>query len=176
MPEQLRRAASLKEGAVIFAYAVRDPERYGIVEFDSNRKVLSIEEKPSKPRSNYAVPGMYFYDHQVVAIAKALEPSGRGELEITDVNRNYLERGQLNVDVMGRGVAWLDAGTHESLLQAANFIQTLEQRQGMMISCPEEIAFRSGFIDRAQLEVLASAVDHNAYGDYLQRLADGGLG
>lgn len=173
LPEQLRHAAGLKEGALIFAYAVRDPERYGIVEFDSNRKVLTIEEKPSKPRSNYAIPGMYFYDNKVAAMAKALEPSERGELEITDINRTYMERGQLSVEVMGRGVAWLDAGTHESLLQAANFIQTLEQRQGMMISCPEEIAYRMGFIDLPQLMKLASPADQNSYGEYLQHLADG---
>lgn len=173
LPEQLRRAANLKEGAVIFAYAVRDPERYGIVEFDVEHKVLSVEEKPSKPRSNYAIPGMYFFDHRVVGIAKDLKPSDRGELEITDVNRSYLERGQLRVEVMGRGVAWLDAGTYDSLLQAANFVQTLEQRQGMMISCPEEIAYRMGFIELDQLVFLAKKVSSNSYGEYLLRLAEG---
>jgi glucose-1-phosphate thymidylyltransferase len=173
LPDQLRRAASLERGAVIFAYAVRDPTRYGIVEFDADHKVLSIEEKPSKPRSQFAVPGMYFYDNQVVEIAKSLKPSQRGELEITDVNQAYLAKGQLHVEVMGRGVAWLDAGTHDSLLQAANFVQTLEQRQGMMLSCPEEIAYRMGFIQQEQLRLLGESMAHNPYRDYLLRLAGG---
>jgi glucose-1-phosphate thymidylyltransferase len=176
LPAQLRRAAALEQGAVIFAYAVRDPERYGIVEIDANGKVLSLEEKPGRPKSNYAVPGMYFYDEGVVSIAKGLEPSARGELEITDLNRAYLERGQLRVEVLGRGVAWLDAGTHESLLQAGQFIETVQERQGMMISCPEEIAFRMGFIDRGQLRRLGERVAHNSYGDYLLRLAEGEIG
>lgn len=172
LPEQLRRAASLEQGATIFAYAVRDPERYGIVEFDEQGKVLSLEEKPSEPRSNYAVPGMYFYDDTVVQIAQSLKPSERGELEITDLNKKYLEKGQLSVEVLGRGVAWLDMGTHASLLQAANFIQTVQERQGMMISCPEEIAFRMGFIGREQLSNLAEEMGSNGYSDYLLRLAN----
>jgi len=172
LPEQLRKAAALKQGAMVFAYAVRDPERYGIVEFDENGQVLSLEEKPKNPRSKFAVPGIYFYDNQVVEIAKSLSPSRRGELEITDLNLVYLERGQLRVTEIGRGVAWLDAGTHASLLRAATFVQTLEERQGMMISCPEEIAYRMGFIDSAQLRSLAEEVSQNAYGEYLLRLAN----
>jgi glucose-1-phosphate thymidylyltransferase len=148
---------------------VRDPQRYGVVEFDENRRALSIEEKPEQPRSHYAVPGLYFYDNQVLDIAANLEPSARGEIEITDVNRTYLERGELKVDVLGRGIAWLDMGTHESLLQAANFVQAVEDRQGMMISCPEEIAFRMGYIDTDQLRSLGEA--NNTYGQYLVRLA-----
>lgn len=173
LPEQLRRAAALEEGAVIFAYAVRDPGRYGIAEFDESGKVLSLEEKPERPKSNYAVPGVYFYDEEVVSLAKDLEPSARGELEITDLNRVYLERGRLRVEVLGRGVAWLDAGTHESLLQAGQFIATVQERQGMMISCPEEIAYRMGYIDREQLRRLGESVAQNSYGDYLLRLAGG---
>jgi len=172
LPEQLREAASLEEGALIFAYAVRDPERYGIVEFDEDGKVLSLEEKPEHPRSKFAVPGIYFYDKQVVEIAKSLSPSQRDELEITDLNYAYLQRGQLRVTEIGRGVAWLDAGTHASLLRAATFVQTLEERQGMMISCPEEIAYRMGFIDSAQLRWLAEEMFQNAYGEYLLRLAN----
>jgi glucose-1-phosphate thymidylyltransferase len=173
LPDQLRSAARLQEGALIFAYSVRDPERYGVIEFDSAGKALSIEEKPKYPRSNYAVPGIYFYDNKVVQITENLKPSGRGELEITDVNLAYLRQGNLRVDPIGRGVAWLDAGTHESLLQASNFIQALQDRQGMMVSCPEEIAYRRGFIDRAQLLRLASAMKReNPYGDYLLRLAE----
>jgi len=172
LPEQLRKAAALKQGAMVFAYAVRDPERYGIVEFDENGQVLSLEEKPKNPRSKFAVPGIYFYDNQVVEIAKSLSPSRRGELEITDLNLVYLERGQLRVTEIGRGVAWLDAGTHASLLRAATFVQTLEERQGMMISCPEEIAYRMEFIDSAQLRSLAEEVSQNAYGEYLLRLAN----
>jgi glucose-1-phosphate thymidylyltransferase len=170
LPEILQRAAMLKEGALIFAYPVRDPERYGVVEFDSDGKVLNIEEKPQKPRSHYAIPGIYFYDSQVVEIAANLKPSTRGEIEITDLNRLYLEQEQLRVEVLGRGYAWLDAGTHESLLQASTFIQAVEDRQGMMISCPEEIAFRRGFIDREQLRKLAESMKHNSYGLYLDRL------
>ena len=167
LPGQLRQAAQLEEGALIFAYSVRDPERYGVVEFDSAGKALSIEEKPKQPRSHYAVPGMYFYDRQVVAYAEALAPSRRGEIEITDLNMVYLQRGALRVEVLGRGVAWLDAGTHESLLQAAFFVQAVEDRQGMMISCPEEIAFRLGFINAQQLIHLARVMDQNQYGQYL---------
>jgi len=172
LPDQLRRAASLDRGALVFAYPVKDPERYGVIEFDAMGKAVSIEEKPAKPRSHYAVPGLYFYDDQVVSLASALEPSARGELEITDLNRVYLERGLLRVEPMGRGVAWLDAGTHESLLQAANFVQAVEDRQGMMISCPEEIAFRMGYITRDQLRELAHKLDNNQYGQYLVRLSE----
>ena len=172
LPKQLRAAAELEEGALIFAYEVRDPERYGVVEFDGNGLALSIEEKPQQPKSNYAVPGLYFYDNRVVEIAANLQPSGRGEIEITDVNRTYLEKRQLQVDVLGRGVAWLDAGTHASLLQAANFVQAVEDRQGMMISCPEEIAYRMGYIGVDNLRELALAMNNNAYGRYLSRLAD----
>jgi len=173
LPEKLRAAAGLTHGAQIFAYPVRDPQRYGVVEFDQQGLALSIEEKPEKPRSHFAVPGLYFYDNQVVDIAANLEPSARGELEITDVNRNYMQRRQLHVDVIGRGVAWLDAGTHESLLQAANFVQAVEDRQGMMISCPEEIAYRMGYIDKDTLLRQAQTLNHNHYGDYLLRLANG---
>ncbi len=169
---KLRSAATLSEGALIFAYPVRDPQRYGVVEFDENRRAISIEEKPIKPRSHYAVPGLYFYDNQVVAFASSLKPSERGELEITDLNRLYLEKGLLQVSVMGRGVAWLDAGTHESLLQAANFVQAVEDRQGMMISCPEEIAYRMGYIDKAQLQAMADPMKSNEYGKYLLRLLE----
>ncbi len=173
LPDQLRAAAKLEQGALIFAYSVKDPERYGVVEFDQTGKALSIEEKPKVPRSHYAVPGIYFYDNQVVEIAENLKPSARGELEITDVNVHYLRQGKLKVEPMGRGVAWLDAGTHESLLQAANFVQALQDRQGMMISCPEEIAYRSGFIDQAQLKQLAFAMKRdNPYGNYLLQLAE----
>ncbi len=171
LPAQLREAAGLQAGAIIFAYPVRDPERYGVVEFDQEGIAISIEEKPKLPRSHYAVPGLYFYDNQVVEIATNLQPSPRGELEITDVNRIYMERGELRVSVMGRGVAWLDAGTHELLLQAANFVQAVEERQGLMISCPEEIAFRLGYINAAELRRLASAMDSNHYGQYLLQLA-----
>lgn len=172
LPKQLRAAAALEKGALIFAYPVRDPERYGVVEFDEHGKALSIEEKPEQPRSHYAVPGLYFYDNDVLDIAANLKPSHRGELEITDVNKEYLARGMLRVDVIGRGVAWLDAGTHESLLQASNFVQALEERQGMMISCPEEIAYRMGYIDLEQLRKLGMAMKSNRYGQYLIRLAE----
>jgi glucose-1-phosphate thymidylyltransferase len=175
LPETLKTAARITHGALIFAYPVRDPQRYGVVEFDESGNALSIEEKPAKPRSSYAVPGLYFYDHQVVDIAAHLKPSARGELEITDLNQVYLDHRQLRVEVMGRGVAWLDAGTHESLLQAANFVQAVEDRQGMMISCPEEIAYRLGYIDRAELERQARRYAGNGYGDYLQRLLLGQL-
>ena len=176
LPEILRRAATVAEGAVIFAYPVREPQRYGVVEFDAEGRALSIEEKPQAPRSHYAVPGMYFYDSEAVEITAGLRPSARGELEITDLNRAYLERGELRVEALGRGVAWLDAGTHESLLQAAAFVQAVEERQGMMISCPEEIAFRSGFIDSAQLRRVALQIGQNGYGGYLTRLAEEGAG
>jgi glucose-1-phosphate thymidylyltransferase len=169
LPNSLRKASEIQEGAVIFAYPVRDPERYGVVEFNENGKAVSIEEKPKEPRSHYAVPGIYFYDERVVGFAENLTPSVRGELEITDLNCMYMENGELNVEVLGRGVAWLDAGTHESLLQAAQFVQTLEERQGMMISCPEEIAYRLGFIDKATLIEQAKMIN-NLYGDYLLRL------
>lgn len=175
LPGILQRAASLKEGAIIFAYSVRDPERYGVIEFDSDGKVLNIEEKPKQPRSHYAIPGIYFYDSQVVELAANLKPSARGELEITDLNRLYLKREQLRVEVLGRGYAWLDAGTYESLLQASTFIQAVEDRQGMMISCPEEIAFRMGFIDKEQLRKLADNMNNNSYGQYLDDLASGKL-
>jgi glucose-1-phosphate thymidylyltransferase len=173
LSSEMEKAASITEGAVVFAYPVRDPQRYGVVEFDADWQALSLEEKPAKPRSNYAVPGLYFYDSRVVELARTLKPSPRGELEITDLNRIYLEEGKLRVQVLGRGVAWLDAGTHESLLQASNFIQAVEERQGIMISSPEEIAFRKGFIDLAQLKTLAGEMDQNGYGAYLSALADG---
>jgi len=172
LPEVLRRAAGLKEGALIFAYAVRDPERYGVVEFGADRKVISLEEKPKEPKSHYAVPGIYFYDSRVVDFVSQMKPSKRGELEITDLNRIYLERGQLSVETIGRGVAWLDAGTHESLLQSAGFVQAVQERQGMMISCPEEIAYRMGYIDVARLREFANSMADNGYASYLKRLAD----
>ncbi len=158
------------EGASVFAYHVHDPERYGVAEFDAQGKVLSLEEKPRQPKSNYAVTGLYFYDNQVVDLAKTLKPSPRGELEITDLNRLYLEQGQLSVEIMGRGYAWLDTGTHESLLDASQFIATLENRQGLKVACPEEIAFRQGWIDAGQLEALAKPLTKNGYGQYLLRI------
>ena len=164
--DMLRAAAARNEGATIFGYPVKDPQRYGVVEFDAAGRVLSLEEKPAQPRSSYAVPGLYFYDNQVQEIAAALRPSPRGELEITDVNRAYLERGQLRVERFSRGFAWLDTGTHEALLQAAQFVQTIEARQGLKIACIEEIAFRKGFIDAAQLERLGRSIN-NDYGRYL---------
>jgi glucose-1-phosphate thymidylyltransferase len=168
----LRDAATHTEGATVFAYAVQDPERYGVVEFDAQRRAISLEEKPLHPKSRYAVTGIYFYDEQVVGIAKALKPSPRGELEITDVNRWYLERGQLRTEILGRGMAWLDTGTHDSLLEASNFIQTIEKRQGLKVSCPEEIAFRLGYIDAASLQAQAEAAGKSTYGQYLRRLVN----
>jgi glucose-1-phosphate thymidylyltransferase len=168
--KELRAAAQQTKGARVFAYPVNDPERYGVVEFDAHGKVLSIQEKPRQPKSRYAVTGLYFYDRRVVEIAAGLRPSKRGELEITDVNRAYLERGELNVCVMGRGMAWLDTGTHDALTEASLFIQTLEKRQGLMVACPEEIAYRSGYITAAQLEALAHPMRNNAYGAYLLQL------
>jgi len=168
----LRQAASIKEGGVVFAYPVKDPGRYGVVEFDGNGKALSIEEKPRMPKSNYAVPGIYFYDENVSEYAHRLKPSARGELEITDLNRIYLEQGKLQVLLIGRGVAWLDAGTHESLHQAASFVQAVEERQGLMISCPEEIAYRLGYIDQEQLKKLALSMESNGYGQYLLGLLE----
>ena len=175
LPDQLRQAAQLTEGALIFAYLVRDPQRYGVVEFDEMGRALSIEEKPQKPRSNWAVPGIYFYDGNVVEIAQSLKPSARGELEITDLNCVYLGQGKLRVQPLGRGVAWLDAGTHETLLQAANFVQAVEDRQGMMISCPEEIAYRMGYIGKEELRRQAEILGVNLYSEYLFRLLEGRL-
>jgi len=166
----LDNATAQAEGASVFAYHVHDPERYGVVEFDAAKRALSIEEKPKAPKSNYAVTGLYFYDEQVCDIAANIKPSARGELEITDVNAEYLKRGQLNVEIMGRGYAWLDTGTHDSLLEAGQFIATLEKRQGLKVACPEEIAFRAGWIDAAQLETLAKPLAKNGYGQYLLKL------
>ncbi|NDV13303.1 glucose-1-phosphate thymidylyltransferase RfbA [Crenobacter caeni] len=166
----LQDANSKTSGASVFAYHVNDPERYGVVEFDASGKALSIEEKPKQPKSNYAVTGLYFYDEQVVDIAKTIRPSHRGELEITDVNNVYLQQGQLDVQTMGRGYAWLDTGTHESMLEASQFIATIESRQGLKVACPEEIAFLSGWIDAAQVEKLATPLKKNAYGQYLLQL------
>lgn len=172
LPETLRRAAALTEGALIFAYVVRDPERYGVVEITEDNKVLSLEEKPAHPRSHFAVPGMYFCDNQVVEFAARLQPSTRGELEITDLLHLYLERGQLTVEPLSRGTAWLDAGTHESLLQSAGFVQAVQERQGLMISCPEEIAYRMGYINEGQLKTLAAQMPDNSYASYLKHLLD----
>jgi glucose-1-phosphate thymidylyltransferase len=172
LPALLHQAAGLKEGAIVFAYPVRDPQRYGVVEFDLQGHAISLEEKPAKPRSNFAVPGLYFYDQRVVSFAKTLKPSPRGEIEITDLNKVYLEMGQLQVQQLGRGIAWLDAGTHESLLQAANFIQAVQDRQGIMISCPEEIAYRKGFISRERLLEIAASSKNNAVGEYLLQVAE----
>ena len=170
LAKDLREAASHLQGARVFAYPVHDPERYGVVEFDPSGRALSIEEKPKQPKSRYAVTGLYFYDRQVVEIAKSLKPSARGELEITDVNRAYLKNGQLKVVVMGRGMAWLDTGTHESLMDAALYIQAIEKRQGLMVACPEEIAYRSGQITAAQVEKIASTMKNSSYGTYLLQL------
>lgn len=173
LPEQLRSAADRKRGATVFAYRVKDPERYGVVHFDEANKALGIEEKPAKPKSNFAVTGLYFYDNDVLDIAAALKPSPRNELEITDVNLAYLARGDLYVERFGRGVAWLDTGTHESLLQAAMFIEAIETRQGLKVSCPEEIAFRAGYINAEQLERLAAPLAKTGYGIYLQDILAG---
>ena len=170
---QLQVASERTEGATVFAYHVLDPERYGVVEFDDQRRAISIVEKPLQPKSNYAVTGLYFYDNQVCDIAADMKPSPRGELEITDVNRIYLERGELNVEVMGRGMAWLDTGTHESLLDASQFVATIEKRQGLKVACPEEIAYRKAYIDAAQLEKLAAPLKKNAYGQYLLQILTG---
>lgn len=167
----LRRAASLEEGAVIFGYQVKDPERYGVVEFDDRKQVLSLEEKPKEPKSNYAVTGLYFYDNDVISIAKAITPSARGELEITDVNKEYLLRGKLKIELLGRGFAWLDTGTYESLIDAAQFVQTIQQRQGYQIACLEEIAHLNGWIDRKRLLQRAKSLSKNAYGAYLKEIA-----
>ena len=168
----VQRASTLTKGATVFAYSVNDPERYGVVSFDASGKATSLEEKPDKPKSRYAVTGLYFYDHQVAGIARGLQPSERGELEITDINKHYLERGELSVEILGRGMAWLDTGTHDALLQAATFIETIENRQGMKICCPEEVAYRMGFINREQLEARARLFAKSSYGSYLRRVVD----
>ena len=173
LPEQLRKAAQHDSGATVFAYRVRDPERYGVVQFNADGKALDIEEKPKEPKSHHAVTGLYFYDNEVLDVAASLRPSARGELEITDVNRAYLARGTLRVEQLGRGVAWLDTGTHESLLQAAMFIEAIESRQGLKVCCPEEIAFRAGYIDAARLEQLALPLAKTGYGTYLLEIARG---
>lgn len=173
LPERLQRAAKLKDGAIVFAYQVADPSHYAVITFEAESgSALTLEEKPAKPKSSYAVPGLYFYDNQVVKIARELNPSGRGELEITDVNRVYMHKKQLAVEVLGRGVAWLDAGRPETLLQASTFIQTIQERQGMMISCPEEIAYRAGFIDKKKLAALIQDMGDNTYKSYLQNVVN----
>ncbi len=172
LPEMLRGAANRETGATVFGYYVSDPERYGVVEFDEQKHAVSIEEKPAQPKSNYAVVGLYFYDNTVVQIARDMQPSARGELEITDVNRVYLERGQLNVETMGRGFAWLDTGTHASMVDATLFVRTVEERQGLKISCVEEIAYRMGYIDKSQLRSLAEPLVKSGYGEYLLHVAD----
>lgn len=171
----VKKATQKDDGATVFAYYVKDPERYGIVEFDKNRKAISLEEKPEKPKSNFAVTGLYFYDKNVVEYAKSIKPSARGELEITDLNKIYLEKGNLNVETLGRGYAWLDTGTHESLLQAASFVETVQDRQGLKIACPEEIAYNLGYINKEQLKELAKPLAKNEYGQYLLAIADGGI-
>src|SRR5439155_15968228 len=170
--DYLRTAAARADGATVFGYWVRDPERYGVVEFNAAGQAVSLEEKPKKPKSSYAVTGLYFYDNQVVQIARELRPSRRGELEITDVNRTYLERGQLHVEKLPRGIAWLDTGTHEALVQASNYIQAIEERQGLMVACLEEIAFRMGYISAADVERLAKAMASSAYGQYLRSVLE----
>lgn len=173
LPKLMETAIEQESGATVFAYHVNDPERYGVAEFDKNGKAISLEEKPEVPKSNYAVTGLYFYDNDVVQMAKNLKPSPRGELEITDINRLYLEKGTLSVAMMGRGFAWLDTGTHQSLIEASNFIQTIEERQGLKVSCPEEIAYRKGFIDAAQVKNLAEPLAKNKYGKYLLNMIKG---
>ena len=168
----LQAAAQRERGATVFAYRVQDPERYGVIEIDAEGSALSLEEKPTQPKSRYAVTGLYFYDEQVVELTRTLQPSARGELEITDLNRLYLERGQLHAEILGRGMAWLDTGTHDSLLEASSFIQTIEKRQGLKVACPEEIAFRAGYIDAAQLQRLAAALVNSGYGAYLRDLLE----
>jgi glucose-1-phosphate thymidylyltransferase len=170
--DYLRTAAARTAGATVFGYWVRDPERYGVVEFDGNGQAVSLEEKPQKPKSSYAVTGLYFYDNQVIDIARSLKPSKRGELEITDVNRRYLERGQLQVEKLARGIAWLDTGTHEALMQASNYIQAIEERQGLMVACLEEIAFRMGYISSGDLERIAARMSSSAYGQYLRSVLE----
>jgi glucose-1-phosphate thymidylyltransferase len=174
--EKLRRAASRETGATVFAYWVRDARQYGVVDFDDRDRALSLEEKPASPKSNYAVTGLYFYDNRVVELAESLSPSPRRELEITDLNRLYLEQGNLSVEKLGRGFAWLDTGTHESLLQASNFVQTVEERQGLKISCPEEIAYRMGWVEKEQIERIARPLSKNGYGQYLLNMISGGEG
>ncbi len=171
----VKNATQKDEGATVFAYYVKDPERYGIVEFDENHKAISLEEKPNKPKSNFAVTGLYFYDKNVVKYAKSIKPSARGELEITDLNKIYLEKGNLNVETLGRGYAWLDTGTHESLLQASSFVETVQDRQGLKIACPEEIAYNLGYINKEQLKDLAKPLVKNEYGQYLLAIANGGI-
>lgn len=173
LPKELEAAVNQTSGATVFAYHVNDPERYGVVEFDKEGIAVSLEEKPLEPKSNYAVTGLYFYENSVVKMAKSLKPSPRGELEITDINRLYMEQGNLSVAMMGRGYAWLDTGTHHSLIEASNFIQTIEQRQGLKVSCPEEIAFRKGFIDAEQVKKLAAPLSKNEYGQYLLKMVKG---
>lgn len=173
LQKQLENAVAKESGATVFAYHVHDPERYGVVEFDKEGKAISLEEKPLEPKSNYAVTGLYFYDNSVVEMAKSLKPSPRGELEITDINRIYMEQGRMSVAMMGRGYAWLDTGTHQSLIEASNFIQTIELRQGLKVSCPEEIAFRKGFINTDQVRKLAQPLSKNAYGQYLLKMIKG---
>lgn len=174
--EKLRRAAAREMGATVFAYWVKDARQYGVVDFDDRDRALSLEEKPASPKSNYAVTGLYFYDRHVVELAESLSPSPRGELEITDLNRLYLEQGNLSVEKLGRGFAWLDTGTHESLLQASNFVQTVEERQGLKISCPEEIAYRMGWVEKEQIERIARPLSKNGYGQYLLNMISGGEG
>lgn len=173
LQKQLENAVDKESGATVFAYHVHDPERYGVVEFDKDGKAISLEEKPLEPKSNYAVTGLYFYDNSVVEMAKGLKPSLRGELEITDINRIYMEQGRMSVAMMGRGYAWLDTGTHQSLIEASNFIQTIELRQGLKVACPEEIAFRKGFIDAEQVQKLATPLSKNDYGKYLLKMIKG---
>lgn len=173
LQKQLENAVAKDNGATVFAYHVHDPERYGVVEFDKDGKAISLEEKPLEPKSNYAVTGLYFYDNSVVEMAKTLKPSPRGELEITDINRLYMEQGRMSVAMMGRGYAWLDTGTHQSLIEASNFIQTIELRQGLKVACPEEIAFRKGFIDAEQVKKLAAPLAKNDYGKYLLKMVKG---